>query len=59
MDDLYEIGLRGNHRVNRLVSRRSFIDHIPVLAAFHTFRDPHVIVKRRLASLRDIARPAP
>src|SRR5689334_15403805 len=43
VDDLYQVGLSRHHRVNRLVRRRSLIDHILILPALHAFSHSHVI----------------
>ena len=62
MDDVDEIALRRHHRVDRLVGRRRLVDHVRVLAALDRPRSRATwssTVKRRFASVRDMARPAP
>ena len=60
--DLDEVALRVHHRVDRLVGGGRLVDHVGVLAALDAARSraggPRA-VKRRRASPRDIARPAP
>src|SRR5262245_25943466 len=43
LDDLHEIRLGGHHRLDRLVRRRSLVDYILILPAFHAFRHSLVI----------------
>src|SRR6266478_6534390 len=58
---VYQIALRFHHGVDGLVRHRRFVDDVGVLSALDARRSLawSSSVKRRFASVRDMARPAP
>src|SRR5438552_11604639 len=50
MRDFNQVGLRGHHRVDRLVRRRCLIDHVAILPALHAFSHTNMILNRESAS---------